>query len=101
VEARQRGGRGGPEGRRRQRERDGVAASGREGECGARVRRMRWRERRKAMQIQQTGIDRDWGSEGRQTRGGGGRTRDVGGGRAGSGEKKRSTMFLSQTSFFF
>jgi hypothetical protein len=68
VEARQRGGRGGPEGRRRQRERDGVAASGREGECGARVRRRRWRER-KAMQIQRTGIDRDWGEV--DARGGG------------------------------
>jgi hypothetical protein len=77
-----------------------VAASGREGECGARVRRMRWRERRKAMQIQQTGIDRDWGSEGRQTRGGGGRTRDVGGGRAGSGEKKVDHVFVSDFILF-
>jgi hypothetical protein len=62
---------------------------------------MRWRERRKAMQIQQTGIDRDWGSEGRQTRGGGGRTRDVGGGRAGSGEKKVDHVFVSDFILFF
>jgi hypothetical protein len=76
-----------------------VAAGGREGECGARVRRRRWRERRKAMQIQQIGIDRDWGSEGRQTRGAEG-GREVWEADAGSGEKKGRSCFCLRFHFF-
>jgi hypothetical protein len=66
-----------------------VAADGREGECGARVRRRRWRERM-VMQIQRTGGIRV-GAEG---------GRAVWEADERGAEKKRSTMFMSRLHSF-